>query len=180
MTSLCITFLTWNCLNTRSQGTSDDVVDCSHGKQLWELCKEKYEPLWIQGGNHCDLETYPEFISHLKKFVSTVEKPPFQRGNSRQGTNQFEQPRKSTDVLESSRKSTDRREKPRKSTDRPEKLKNQGVMSADKLEKLKMSFDNMQRSRRSVDCHEKSRKIVEPQLEKARKSADRLDRIWNG
>ncbi|KAA8542197.1 hypothetical protein F0562_023349 [Nyssa sinensis] len=37
-------------------GTSDDVVDCSHGKQLWELCQEKYEPLWLKGGNHCDLE----------------------------------------------------------------------------------------------------------------------------
>ncbi|KAL2522984.1 alpha/beta-hydrolase superfamily protein [Forsythia ovata] len=29
-------------------GTADDVVDCSHGKQLWELCKEKYEPLWVK------------------------------------------------------------------------------------------------------------------------------------
>ncbi|KAI4320159.1 hypothetical protein MLD38_033665 [Melastoma candidum] len=169
-----------NCPVLIIHGTSDDVVDCSHGKQLWELCKDKYEPLWIQGGNHCDLETYPEFIRHLKKFVYTVEKPPSQRGNSRQSTDQFEQPRKSTDVLEASRKSTDRREKPRKSTDRPEKLKNQGMASADKLEKLKLSFESMQRSRKSVDCHEKSRKIVDPQPEKARKSADRLDRIWSG
>ncbi|KAI6675896.1 hypothetical protein NL676_036692 [Syzygium grande] len=90
-------------------GTADEVVDCSHGKQLWELCKEKYEPLWIKGGNHCDLELYPEYIRHLKKFITTVEKTPSQRYSSRQSTDQFEQPRKSTDVYEVSRKSTDRR-----------------------------------------------------------------------
>nr|POE68741.1 hypothetical protein CFP56_17620 [Quercus suber] len=38
------------------EGTSYEVVDCSHGKQLWELCKEKYELLWLKGGNRCDLE----------------------------------------------------------------------------------------------------------------------------
>lgn len=56
------------------QGTADEVVDCSHGKQLYELCKEKYEPLWINGGGHCNLELYPEFIRHLKKFVLNLGK----------------------------------------------------------------------------------------------------------
>ncbi|CAL0330111.1 unnamed protein product [Lupinus luteus] len=41
-------------------GTADDVVDCSHAKQLWELCQEKYELLWLRGGKHCNLERYPE------------------------------------------------------------------------------------------------------------------------
>ncbi|KAH0984643.1 hypothetical protein GBA52_011820 [Prunus armeniaca] len=168
-----------NCPVLIIHGTADEVVDCSHGKQLWELCKEKYEPLWLKGGNHCDLELYPEYIRHLKKFISTVEKSPSQRYNSRRSTDQFEQPRKSTDVYEVSRKSTDRREKPRKSTDRPEKLKNQFI-SADKLEKLRVSFDHMERSRRSVDCHEKSRKSIDHQLDRARKSVDRLDRIRTG
>ena len=161
------------------QGTSDEVVDCSHGKQLYELCKEKYEPLWIKGGNHCDLEKYTEYIRHLKKFIASVEKSPSQRYSFRRSTDQFEQPRKSTDFFEVSRKSTDRREKPRKSTDRPEKLKNLSN-NADKLEKLRMSFDHVERSRRSVDCHEKSRKSIDHQLEKARKSVDRLDRIRTG
>lgn len=161
------------------QGTSDEVVDCSHGKQLWELCKEKYEPLWLKGGNHCDLELYPEYIRHLKKFISTVEKSPSQRYSSRRSTDQFEQPRKSTDFFEVSRKSTDRREKPRQSTDRPEKLKNLST-NVDKLEKLRISFDHLERSRRSVDCHEKSRKSIDHQLERARKSVDRLDRIRTG
>ncbi|KAL0282515.1 UNVERIFIED_CONTAM: Alpha/beta hydrolase domain-containing protein 17B, partial [Sesamum radiatum] len=54
--------------------TADEVVDCSHGKQLWELCKVKYEPLWINGGGHCNLELYPEFLKHLKKFVLSLGK----------------------------------------------------------------------------------------------------------
>ncbi|KAJ6424006.1 hypothetical protein OIU84_024892 [Salix udensis] len=181
-----------NCPVLIMHGTSDEVVDCSHGKQLWELCKEKYEPLWLKGGNHCDLEHYPEYIRHLKKFISTVEKSPSQRYSSRRSTDQFEQSRKSTDVFEVSRKSTDRREKPRHSTDRLEKPKIQSnhvdkleklkslSNNADKLEKLRISFDQMERSRRSVDCHEKSRKSIDHQLERARKSVDRLDRIRTG
>ncbi|KAF5178451.1 Alpha/beta hydrolase domain-containing protein 17C [Thalictrum thalictroides] len=160
-------------------GTSDEVVDCSHGKQLWELCKEKYEPLWLKGGNHCDLELYPEYIKHLKKFIVTVERSPSQRHSSRRSTDQFEQSRRSTDCYESSRKSTDRREKPRQSIDRHEKKKSHDHKSnnINKLDKLRISFDYMDRSRRSVDCIEKSRKSVDHQLERARKSVDRLDRI---
>ncbi|KAM7529788.1 hypothetical protein LguiB_033198 [Lonicera macranthoides] len=56
------------------KGTADEVVECSHGKQLWELCKEKYDPLWINGGGRCNLELYPEFIKHLKKFVTSLGK----------------------------------------------------------------------------------------------------------
>ncbi|XP_008812377.1 alpha/beta hydrolase domain-containing protein 17B-like [Phoenix dactylifera] len=63
-----------NCPVLVIHGTSDEVVDCSHGKQLWELSKEKYEPLWLKGGGHCNLELFPEYIRHLKKFVSTVAK----------------------------------------------------------------------------------------------------------
>ena len=174
-----IQVLRLSCFVPHVQGTADEVVDFSHGKQLWELCKEKYEPLWIKGGNHCDLELYPEYIRHLKKFVATVERSPSQRISSRKSTDQFEPSRKSTDVFEASRKSTDRREKPRHSTDRPEKLKNQSN-NADKLEKLRISFDQLERSRRSVDCIEKSRKSIDHQLERGRKSVDRLDRIRTG
>ncbi|CAA0830032.1 alpha/beta-Hydrolases superfamily protein [Striga hermonthica] len=63
-----------NCPVLVIHGTADEVVDCSHGKQLWELCKVKYEPLWISGGGHCNLELYPEFIKHLKKFVLALGK----------------------------------------------------------------------------------------------------------
>jgi hypothetical protein len=56
------------------QGTNDDIVDLSHGKRLWELAKEKYDPLWVKGGGHCNLETYPEYIKHLRKFINSMEK----------------------------------------------------------------------------------------------------------
>ncbi|AQK55821.1 protein kinase family protein / WD-40 repeat family protein [Zea mays] len=55
-------------------GTADDIVDLAHGKRLWELAKDKYEPLWIKGGGHCNLETYPEYIRHMRKFISAMEK----------------------------------------------------------------------------------------------------------
>ena len=55
------------------QGTNDDTVDFSHGKKLWELAPEKYEPLWVQGGGHCNLETFPEYIKHLRKFIKAME-----------------------------------------------------------------------------------------------------------
>ncbi|XP_010929948.1 uncharacterized protein [Elaeis guineensis] len=167
-----------NCPVLIIHGTSDDVVDCSHGKQLWELCKEKYEPLWLEGGKHCDLEVFPEYIRHLKKFIATVEKSPSQRNTWRKSTDRFEPSRRSTDCFEPPRKSTDRRDKPRPSA---EKLRNNDYKysNMDKLDKLKISFDHMEKSRRSVDCLEKSRKNTD-QLDRGRKSVDRLDRIWAG
>ncbi|XWS36869.1 hypothetical protein CRYUN_Cryun20dG0122300 [Craigia yunnanensis] len=85
-----------NCPVLVIHGTADDVVDWSHGKQLWELCKEKYEPLWVKGGNHCDLELYPQYIKHLKKFISAIEKSHTRKG-SVPLLDQQENPRNSTD-----------------------------------------------------------------------------------
>ncbi|ONK59559.1 uncharacterized protein A4U43_C08F7710 [Asparagus officinalis] len=55
-------------------GTADEIVDWSHGKRLWELSKEKYDPLWVNGGGHCNLETYPDYIKHLRKYIHAMEK----------------------------------------------------------------------------------------------------------
>ncbi|RZR78737.1 hypothetical protein BHM03_00004174 [Ensete ventricosum] len=162
----------------RAIGTSDEVVDCSHGKKLWELCKEKYEPLWLKGGKHCDLEHFPEYIKHLKKFVSTVEKSPSHRSTWRISTERFEPPRKSSDCFEPSRKSIDHREKLRPSSDKS-RNKDQRRYNMEKLGKSKTSFDHLEKCRRSVDCLEKSRKNTD-QLDRGRKSVDRLDRIWAG
>ncbi|CAL5328051.1 unnamed protein product [Camellia sinensis] len=60
-------------------GTNDDIVDWSHGKRLWELSKEKYDPLWVKGGGHCNLETFPEYIKHLRKFLNAMEKVSFKK-----------------------------------------------------------------------------------------------------
>ncbi|XP_047973405.1 alpha/beta hydrolase domain-containing protein 17B-like [Salvia hispanica] len=151
-------------------GTADEVVNFSHGKQLWELCKEKYEPLWIKGGTHCNLELYPEYIKHLKKFVATVERSPWHRTSTRKSIDQFEPSRKSTDMFDAPRKSSDRREKPRRSMDKPERSKHQ----PQNVDSLRISFDQVERSRRSVDCIDKSWKNIDHQLERGRKSVDRM------
>ncbi|XP_039001401.1 alpha/beta hydrolase domain-containing protein 17B-like [Hibiscus syriacus] len=54
-------------------GTDDDVVNWLHGNGLWKMAREPYEPLWIKGGGHCNLELYPDYIRHLCKFVSEME-----------------------------------------------------------------------------------------------------------
>ncbi|GMH22586.1 hypothetical protein Nepgr_024429 [Nepenthes gracilis] len=54
-------------------GTEDDVVNRLHGNRLWKLAREPYEPLWIKGGGHCNLELYPDYISHLSRFVQDME-----------------------------------------------------------------------------------------------------------
>ncbi|XP_004501843.1 uncharacterized protein [Cicer arietinum] len=169
-------------------GTADEVVDCSHGKHLWELCQQKYEPLWLKDGNHCNLELYPEYLRHLRKFVSTVEKSPSHRLSFRRSVDKVEQPRASTDCFELPRKSIDHRDKPPKSTDRTEKQKihEYKFNNPEKLEKLRVQFDQLERSRRSVEYNDKSRSIefqdksrrsVDVQFERPRKSIDWLDRI---
>ncbi|KAL4592457.1 hypothetical protein LXL04_005452 [Taraxacum kok-saghyz] len=54
-------------------GTEDDVVSWLHGNRLWKMAKDPYEPLWIKGGGHCNLELYPDYIRHLYKFIYEME-----------------------------------------------------------------------------------------------------------
>ncbi|KAJ8774707.1 hypothetical protein K2173_017153 [Erythroxylum novogranatense] len=160
-----------NCPVLVIHGTEDEVVDFSHGKQLWELCKEKYEPLWVKGGNHCNLELYPEYLRHLKKFVSAVEKlPPNLRDASRQNTDRLEHPLSTTNTeKEKSRSSTDHKEKGRPSFGHREKSRS----SKDGREKPRASIDRKEKSRKSVDRPAKARNSTD-QPDKARKSFDRL------
>ncbi|KAJ6766481.1 ALPHA/BETA-HYDROLASES SUPERFAMILY PROTEIN [Salix purpurea] len=150
-------------------GTDDDVVSWSHGKQLWERCKEKYEPLWVKGGNHCDLELYPQYIKHLKKFISAIEKSSRLRNVSGSIVDQIEDPRKSTDFREAGRSSIDQRETPRLSADKKEKPR----LSTDCREKSRSSTDRRERSRKSVDRPERESNGSD-QHEKARNSIDRF------
>jgi len=55
------------------QGTEDDVVNWLHGNGLWKRAREPYEPLWIKGGGHCNLELYPDYIRHLCRFIHEME-----------------------------------------------------------------------------------------------------------
>ncbi|XP_020216143.1 alpha/beta hydrolase domain-containing protein 17C [Cajanus cajan] len=54
-------------------GTEDDVVNWLHGNRLWKMARESYDPLWIKGGGHCNLELYPDYIRHLCKFIQEME-----------------------------------------------------------------------------------------------------------
>lgn len=164
-----------NCPVLIMHGTSDEVVDFSHGKQLWELCKEKYEPLWLKGGGHCNLELYPEYIRHLRKFISTVEKGPLLRNGSRRSVDRSEPSRRSTDRPEKARTSTDRSEKLRSTTERPEKSRNSTDRQDNRAEKPRTSTDRREKSRNSIDRFEKSRKSTD-HIEKARASIDRGER----
>ncbi|KAA0039416.1 hypothetical protein IC582_020640 [Cucumis melo] len=157
-----------NCPVLVIHGTADEVVDWSHGKQLWDLCKEKYEPLWIKGGNHCDLELYPQYIKHLKKFISAIGKSQPRSGPGLLA-NQLDIPRNSTDFREKSRPSTDQREKTRMSVDQREKPK----ISTDCREKVKVANGNGDRSRKMLDRPEKLATCAD-QPERARNSIDRF------
>ncbi|RVW72704.1 hypothetical protein CK203_056732 [Vitis vinifera] len=57
----------------RPLGTEDDVVNWLHGNGLWKMAREPYEPLWIKGGGHCNLEIYPDYIRHLCRFIQEME-----------------------------------------------------------------------------------------------------------
>ncbi|XXG72780.1 hypothetical protein AAC387_Pa07g1798 [Persea americana] len=189
-----------NCPVLVIHGTADDVVDCSHGKRLWELCKEKYEPLWLNGGKHCDLELYPAYIRHLKKFISAIEKSPYLSHTSDQNLNIRDPPRLSFDCLEHPRKSlelhrksTDQREMPlelprkstdqrevllelpRKSTDQREVLLELPRKSTDQKEGPWPSMDQREKSWPSMDQREKYRPSMD-QREKYRPSTDHRDR----
>ena len=150
------------------QGTADDVVDCSHGKQLWEHCKEKYEPLWVKGGNHCDLELYPQYIKHLKKFIAAIEKSSRQRIDSGPTPDQPDIPRNSTDFREKPRPSMDIRENSRRSIE----FKDKARISTDHKEKSRSGVDKRDKSRKSVDRADKVNNVAEIP-EKARNSIDR-------
>ncbi|KAL2321734.1 hypothetical protein Fmac_026113 [Flemingia macrophylla] len=160
-------------------GTADEVVDCSHGKQLWELCQEKYEPLWIKGGNHCNLENFPEYVRHLRKFISIIEKSPSQGQCFWRSIDRIEEARRSIDCFEAPRMSTDLRDKPRKSADMPEQPKFQGyrLSNIETLEKSRISFDQVARSHKNIEHHDKSRKSIDVHFGRARKSLDWMDRI---
>ncbi|KAJ4758628.1 alpha/beta-Hydrolases superfamily protein [Rhynchospora pubera] len=143
-------------------GKKDDTIDCSHGKQLYELCQQKYEPLWIEDGNHCDLETYPEYLKHLENFVKAIEMmtPDFAKTEASTGTLElFEKARASSDRSDISRKvvSFDRRER--------------GRMSTGYRERPRHSTDGRHRMRKSVDLCENSGDGV---ANKPRKSIDRF------
>ncbi|XP_037462274.1 alpha/beta hydrolase domain-containing protein 17B-like [Triticum dicoccoides] len=149
-------------------GTSDDVVDFSHGKRIWELGQQKYEPLWIEGGDHCNLETFPVYIRHVKKFLSAVEKLPAGKEAAPENSAALSEAHLMTSQrLEPSRKSSRHEQPPRLSTECVDKHRR----STDVREKARSITH--ERSRRSVDTFDRTRDENE-RTDKPRKSIDRL------
>lgn len=152
-------------------GTEDDIVDISHGKKLWELSKMKYEPLWVKGGNHCDLQVFPQFFTHLKKFIISVERQSDYSKNveleesiidldyTLDITNEIKCRPSIEEIEKSSRISTEQKEiiPIRPSTDR--KLKPR--ISFDKREKPRKSMDYFGKSRSSTDQSERGRNSID-------------------
>ena len=113
--------------------------------QLWDLYKEKYEPLWLSGGGHCNLELYPEFIKHLKKYVQTISKSKATTNGSKKPTVEFDNQGKVSEiglvdtfelisnVLEVSRSSLDSRLEKFKKSNKPEK----SHMSTDHVDRFR-------------------------------------------
>ncbi|XP_062196021.1 uncharacterized protein LOC133899099 isoform X2 [Phragmites australis] len=162
-------------------GTNDDIVDCSHGKRLWELCQQKYEPLWIEGGDHGNLETFPVYVRHLKKFLSAMKKLPVEKEASAENEELLaenktppdsvalsEVPCMTSRRLEPSRESTIH-EQPRLSTEHVDKRRR----STGHREKVRSNTDKKEKSRRSVDWFDRIKEENE-QTEKPRKSFDRI------
>ncbi|KAJ6817746.1 protein ABHD17B-like isoform X1 [Iris pallida] len=163
-------------------GTNDDVVDCSHGKRLWELSKVKYEPLWIKGGNHSNLEQYPDYIRHLRKFVSTIQKSPTTKTEPGENSKLSEAPRTSSaEILEFPRKSTEQNRKSRSNPSRKVKARR----SVEQKEKPTVSTDKKEKSRKSIGHTEKTTNGEEQaekpiasivKKEKSRKNNDRSEK----
>lgn len=154
-------------------GTEDEVVDISHGKKLWELSKMKNEPLWVNGGNHCDLQLFPQFFTHLKKFITSLERQSDCCQNveveesiidldyTLDITNEVKCRPSIEEIEKSSRISTDQQKEMiaiRPSTDR-RVLKPR--ISVDKREKPRKSMDYFGKSRTSTDQSEKGRNSID-------------------
>lgn len=50
-------------------GTDDEVIDFSHGLEIYDKLPEALDPLWVEGAGHNDVELYGGYLDRLKKLV---------------------------------------------------------------------------------------------------------------
>ncbi|KAF7819976.1 alpha/beta hydrolase domain-containing protein 17B-like isoform X1 [Senna tora] len=116
-----------NCPVLVIHGTADEVVHWSHGKQLWELCKVKYEPLWTIGKSKAKAAT-----NGSRKDDDTVE-----TDNQAKASKGSESGTSDASVLgplpEASRNSLDSRLEKSKKSNKPEKSR----MSTDHVDRFR-------------------------------------------
>jgi abhydrolase domain-containing protein 17 len=53
--------------------------------------------VWLSGGGHCNLELYPDYIKHLKKFVSSVSKKASSKPDPKETTSKDDTTSKETE-----------------------------------------------------------------------------------
>ena len=51
-------------------GTEDEVIDFSHGLQIYERAPHKVDPLWVEGAGHNDVELYGQYLDRLRRFIT--------------------------------------------------------------------------------------------------------------
>ncbi|CAO1315884.1 unnamed protein product [Diamesa tonsa] len=51
-------------------GTHDEIIDFSHGLQIYDQCQNAVEPLWIKGAGHNDIETYKQYFERMQNFMN--------------------------------------------------------------------------------------------------------------
>ena len=50
-------------------GTDDEVIDFSHGLEIYDKLPVTVEPLWVEGAGHNDVELYGAYLERLKKLI---------------------------------------------------------------------------------------------------------------
>ncbi|XP_054266169.1 alpha/beta hydrolase domain-containing protein 17C-like [Macrosteles quadrilineatus] len=50
-------------------GTDDDVINMSHGLNIYERSPNAVEPLWLEGAGHNDVESYVQFTERIRRFL---------------------------------------------------------------------------------------------------------------
>lgn len=51
-------------------GTQDEIINFSHGLEIYEKCQNPVDPLWVKGANHNDIEQYGEYSKRLTSFIN--------------------------------------------------------------------------------------------------------------
>ena len=53
-------------------GTEDEVIDFTHGLQIYDLATKTVDPLWVEGAGHNDIEYYPVYLQRLNKLMAEL------------------------------------------------------------------------------------------------------------
>lgn len=55
-------------------GCRDNVIPFEHSEKLHQLCANPVEPLFLSRATHDDVESFPQYIPRLKKFLDEADK----------------------------------------------------------------------------------------------------------